>query len=96
MGRTDTNPDTGPSHAATVALDALVWTLGEPSRAERMMALTGLTPDDLRARIGDASVLAATLAFLEAHEPDLVACAAAIDSTPAALVAARARLEEAA
>ena len=91
MVRTDPNqPD-----AATIALDALAWTLNEPLRAERLIGVTGLAPDDLRARLRDPAVLAACLAFLEAHEPDLLACAAATGTTPAALVAARARLEEA-
>ena len=76
-----------------LALSALGWTLAEQSRAERLLALTGLTPDDLRARIGDASVLAAILGFLEAHEPDLVACASALDVKPERLIDARRRLE---
>ena len=92
MGRSDTNPQ----DTQTVALHALVWTLGEAARAERLVALTGLAPDDLRRRIGEPAVLAACLAFLEAHEPDLIACADAIGATPAALVAARATLERAA
>jgi hypothetical protein len=33
------------------------------------------------------------LRFLEAHEPDLVACAAALEVEPAELVEARRRLE---
>ncbi len=38
-------------------------------------------------------VLAAALGFLEAHEPDLVACAEALDMKPESLVAARTALE---
>jgi hypothetical protein len=76
-----------------LALRALAWTLGAPDRAGRLLALTGLSPADLRARAGTPAVLSATLCFLENHEPDLIACAAAIGATPAALVAARRRLE---
>lgn len=76
-----------------LALSALGWALSDQARAERLLALTGLTPADLRERIGEASVLAAVLGFLEAHEPDLIACADALGVPPAALVAARARLE---
>lgn len=90
MARFDTNAN----HEA-VALGALTWTLAEPARAERLVALTGLAPDDLRRRIGDPAVLAATLAFLEANERDLVDCAAALDTDPAALVRAREMLEAA-
>ena len=79
--------------AETLALAALGWTLGEPERAQRLLALTGLDPEDLRGRIGDPSVLAAALGFLEAHEPDLIAAADALGVRPAELVEARRRLE---
>ena len=89
MPRHDTNtPD-----AEALALAALGWTLSEESRAQRLLALTGLTPDDLRSRLGEPGLLAAVLGFLEAHEPDLVACADALGTSPAALVEARQRLE---
>lgn len=84
-------PETNADEA--LALSALVWTLGEPARAERLLSLTGLTADDLRARAGSPALLAATLGFLESHEPDLIACADAIDATPMALVDARRKLE---
>ena len=87
MMRAETND------AETTALAALGWTLTDVDRAARLLALTGLDPDDLRARIGERAVLAAALGFLEAHEPDLVACAEAIGATPAQLVAARTELE---
>ncbi len=81
------------TNAEALALGALGWTLSDGDRAARLLALTGLTPDDLRARIGEPSLLAATIAFLEAHEPDLIACAEAIGVIPAELVAARSALE---
>lgn len=77
------------NRAAELALDALGWTLDDPARAERLLALTGLTPLDLRTRIEEPAVLGAVLRFLEAHEPDLIACAEAIGRGPADLVAAR-------
>jgi len=77
---------------AVLALSALAWTLGEPARADRLLALTGLDPADLRARAGDSAVLDAVLGFLEAHEPDLVRCADELGVAPAALVRARAEL----
>ena len=85
--------ETNADNAVALALSALGWTLSDGARAERLLALTGLTPDDLRTRIAEPSVLAATLAFLEAHEPDLLACAEAIGVKPAAIVAARSLLE---
>jgi adenine/guanine phosphoribosyltransferase-like PRPP-binding protein len=75
------------------ALRALAWTLAEQARADRMLSLTGLGADDLRARATDTAVLAAVLAFLEAYEPDLIACAEALGLIPAELVQAREALE---
>ncbi|KQR83700.1 hypothetical protein ASG07_08430 [Sphingomonas sp. Leaf343] len=89
MALRDTNPD---DHQTT-ALQALVWTLAEPSRAARLLDTTGLEPTELKARAGEPAVLAATLMFLEAHEPDLIACADELGVAPARLVAARERLE---
>jgi hypothetical protein len=79
--------------AQALALSALAWTLGDGDRAERLLALTGLDGAALRSRIGDPAVLAATLGFLESHEPDLVACADAIGTTPTALVVAQRTLD---
>ncbi|HEY0011858.1 MAG TPA: DUF3572 family protein [Allosphingosinicella sp.] len=90
----DTN-DPASLAPASLALTALGWTLSDDARAERLLSLTGLTPEDLRTGLGEPATLAAILAFLEAHEPDLVACADAIGATPAALVEARRRLERA-
>ena len=78
---------------AALALAALGWTVGETNRAERLLALTGLAPDDLRSRLDDPALLAAVIRFLEAYEPDLVACADAVGTTPERLVEARRRLE---
>jgi hypothetical protein len=81
------------TNAEALALDALVWTLGDSARAARLLDLTGLDPAELRARAGDPSLLAATLGFLESYEPDLIACADALAVEPFELVAARAALE---
>ena len=79
--------------AETLALSALGWTLSDTARADRLLALTGLEPDDLRSRLGEPALLAATLRFLEAYEPDLIACAEDLGTTPALLVDARRSLE---
>lgn len=82
-----------PTNDAAVALHALGWTLGDDARAERFLALTGLTPEILRTSLNEPATLAAALRFLEAHEPDLIACAEAIGVRPADLPDARRRLE---
>ena len=52
-----------PTNDAAVALHALGWTLGDDARAERFLALTGLTPEDLRERLDEPATLAAALAL---------------------------------
>lgn len=78
--------------AEIMALQALAWVLSEAGRADRFVALTGISPEDLRARAGDPAVLDAVLGFLEGHEPDLFACAKYLDVSPIELIAARQRL----
>lgn len=78
---------------ATLALGALGWILADPDRAARMLNLTGLTPDILRGAVAEPGTQAAILAFLEAHEPDLVAAAEYLGTSPPALVRARMELE---
>jgi len=87
MNPTDTND------APTLALHALAWTLADPARARRLLDLTGLDADDLRGSAANRGTQAAVLGFLEAHEPDLVACAAELGVKPEVLVAARRSLE---
>jgi len=85
-------PDT--SHdPAMLGLRALVWTLAEPGRAQRLLDVTGLSPADLKASAGDPATLSALFGFLENHEPDLIACAAELEVKPEALVAAHRALD---
>ena len=79
--------------AEALALGALGWALAEDRRAQRLVALTGLTPAGMRESLEDRGFLAELLRFLEAHEPDLVACASELGVSPARLVAAREALE---
>lgn len=72
----------------TIALEALGWVLTDQPRADRLLALTGLTPDALRGGLGDRTVLAAVLEFLAGHEADLVAAAIALDLPPEDISAA--------
>ncbi len=86
---------TGATHndAEALALAALAATLTDERRAERFLSLTGLSPDGIRDRLTDRSLLAACIAFLEGHEPDLVAVAGDIGVKPEALLRAKAELE---
>ena len=79
-----------------MALAALGWILGQPDRADRLLALSGLTPDALRDGLGDPAVaqeiLGAVIEFLCAHEPDLIAAADALGVEPQVLAATNERL----
>lgn len=81
MRKAETNAD----DTEALALSALAWTLSDDARAGRLLALTGLTAADLRARIADPALHDAVFAFLEAHQPDLLACADALEVSPARL-----------
>ncbi|MGB5483343.1 DUF3572 domain-containing protein [Parasphingorhabdus sp.] len=83
----ETNPNLGPD-ADIIALQALGWVLQDQDRAERLLALTGLDPRELRSGLEDPAMLASLLGFLANHEPDLVACAEAIGVAPTKLAAA--------
>ena len=63
--------------------------LADDDRASRLLALTGLTPDDLRAGLTDPAVLGAVLDFIAGHEPDLILSAHELGVEPRALVRAR-------
>lgn len=71
-----------------LALRALGWVLADGPRADRFLALTGLTPDALRGGLSDPAVLGAVIDFLARHEADLVSAAEALDIRPELLMAA--------
>ena len=62
--------------------------LADERRAQRFLDLTGLTPDELRGALGEASTHRAVFEFLESHEPDLIGAAEALQVAPESLVAA--------
>ncbi len=67
---------------------ALGWVLDDARRAERLLALTGLTPESLRAGLGDSAILCAVLEFVASHEPDLMAASGDLGVEPQSLIAA--------
>lgn len=74
--------------AEAIALRALVWILQDDDRAQRLLSVTGITPEDMRGSIGEAWLLGAALSYLEGYEPDLLKCCAEIDVKPEDLVMA--------
>ena len=90
MNLKETNNDA----ETALALAALGWALSDDRRASRLLALTGLTPEDIRGRLAEPALLAAVVRFLEGHEPDLIACAQALQMKPEQIVEARRKLEQ--
>ena len=82
-----------PNDAEALALAALAATLTDARRAERFLSLTGLSPDGIRSRLTDPTLLAACIAFLEGHEPDLLSVAEDVGVRPDDLLRAKAELE---
>ncbi len=70
-------------------LQALVWTLQDDRRAQRLLALTGLDADTLRAHVHEPATQRAVIDFLEGHEADLIACAQALEVSPLKLLGAK-------
>ena len=92
LDRPNSPPDL--SSATTLALSALGWVLGDQQRADRLLSLTGLTPDVLRDGLGEAGVQAAVLEFLINHEPDLIAAAEDLQVKPEEIISAHERLTQ--
>jgi hypothetical protein len=71
-----------------LGLQALAHVAGDETLGPRFLALSGMDAESLKARAGEASVLAAVVAFLADHEADLVAVARQLGVTPETLAAA--------
>ena len=80
--------------ASTIALQALGWVLQDDGRSQRLLDLTGLTPDNLRSAIGEPSLQVAVLDFLANYEPDLIGASKALDIAPETILNARRELSE--
>jgi hypothetical protein len=81
--------------AETLAARALAFLAAEPVRLSRFLALTGLTPDDLRRQIDTPELLSAALDHLARDEPLLLVFAAGAAVAPDAVGEALSVLQEA-
>ena len=81
------NPNSG-AEPQSIARDALTFLLSEPSRAQRFLDDTGLSPGDLRARVNSDEVLEATLDALLRDESLLLMFAANQSIKPEVIVEA--------
>lgn len=78
--------------AETIALQALGFLATDAERAQRLLDLTGLSPQELRASAADPSLLAGILDYLLSHEPLLLEFAESADLQPEDVVGARRNL----
>ncbi len=82
----------GLAEAETLALRALFYLLAEPERASRFVALTGFSPDEIRARVQDPLLLGGVLDHILSDEATLIAFAESESIDPALPARARALL----
>ena len=75
--------------AETVAIRALAFLAGDLERLERFLALTGLSPDDVRAAAGDSGFMLAVLEHITGDEALLMTFAGNSGVEPATVEAAR-------
>jgi len=75
--------------AETLAIQALGFLAGEPERLERFMALSGLSPENLRAAASSSGFLTAVLDHLALDDSLLLAFAEAAACDPALIVLAK-------
>ena len=78
--------------SSAIAVEALAFLASDVERLERFLALTGLSPDTIRAAAASPGFLAAVLDHLADDESLLVAFAANAGRDPTEVLAARARL----
>ncbi|MCR6498575.1 DUF3572 domain-containing protein [Shinella sp. CPCC 101442] len=83
-------PATEAAEATAVAV--LGWLAGEPELLSRFLALTGVTPSEVRNAVNDPGFLAGIVDFLMSHEPTLMAFCEATGIKPEAVVHAHAVL----
>ncbi|KQP50264.1 hypothetical protein ASG40_14840 [Methylobacterium sp. Leaf399] len=84
--------DQGPDSAERLALAVLGWIAGDEDRLFPFLALTGMTPDTLRASAAEPGFLAGVLDFVMGDEAVLMACAASLEVPPERIAAAWRRL----
>jgi hypothetical protein len=82
-----------PNDPHALALAALAATLTDQRRAQRFLELTGIGTDELRRRASEPALLAALIAFLESHEPDLLSVSEQIGVRADQLSAVRRQFE---
>ena len=81
-------PRYSPRMDPVLSLRALAAIIADEPLRERFLALTGYDAPTLRARAGESDVQRAVIAFLTAHEPDLLRVAGDLGVKPEELARA--------
>ncbi|MEQ1890759.1 MAG: DUF3572 domain-containing protein [Alphaproteobacteria bacterium] len=68
--------------AEAMGLEALGYIVADATLRSLFLDLTGMSPEDLRARISDPALLAAAMDFLLGREPSLLQFCAAAEIDP--------------
>ncbi len=74
-------------NAFSLAFKAVGFILEDDTLRDRFLALSGLSPDEIRASLQQPNFLASVLEFLISHEPDLIAFAEKSSEDPQTIVA---------
>ena len=82
-----------PERAEILALEALGWIAGRPEAIDRLLAVSGLSVQDLRQAAGNPDLLGSILDFLLANEPFLLDFCQDTSTSTKAVHMARHRLE---
>jgi len=72
-----------PDTATSIAISGLQFIAGDEEQISRFVALTGITPDEMREAAGSTSFMTAILEFFMGDEPTLLAFAASNNMDPA-------------
>ena len=81
-----------PLRATEIGVEALLWLAGQPQILGRLLAASGLAPEELRVRAGDPEMLGFMLEILLQDEPSVLAFTAEVGLPPDAVLQARAAL----
>lgn len=78
-----------PTEAETLALKTLAFLAQSPDDIDRFLALSGISPPDLRERAGDPEILAAVMDFVLADDTRIADLCDALATDPRILHLAR-------
>ena len=82
-----------PEAAEQVSIKGIGYLAGDHEQLSRFLALTGMSPQDIRPQIAETSFQVAILDFFLGHEPTLLSFAASIGIDPSDILKAKQALD---